>query len=430
MKNKILEELRNKKILILGLGLEGISTYKFLNNLSSSLNIFLADKNIDSIVTKHNIQLSSDNLISNMDIENLLKEYDVIFKTPGITFLNINYKPYIHKITSQVDMFLKYSNNKTIGITGTKGKSTTTSLLYNVIKNEYSNTVIAGNIGIPIFDEIDNINEDTIIVFELSSHQLQFLRHSPKIAVILNFYEEHLDFYESYQDYKNSKLNIVGDNTNVFIYDKSIENECFNIECLKHIVVDFNNKENILSYDFSNKTKLLGEHNQKNIYFVLRILEELNINLNNITKSITEFNPLKHRLENVGEYRDITFYNDSISTIPETTISCIKSIPNLTTLIIGGMDRGVNYDSLIKYINESNLSYIICLPDTGHKISKDITKQKFIVSDLNEAINIVFSINEKQICALSPGASSYHVYKNFEQRGEHFKTLILENSSK
>lgn len=426
MINSIVEELDGKKILILGVGLEGVSTYKMLSNYGNDLDVSLADANIFDIVEKQSIDINDSKLISDMDYIKLLSEFDIIFKTPGISFIGYDVDCYINKITSQLDMFFKYSNHKSVGITGTKGKSTTSSLLYTVIKNEIDNTVIAGNIGIPIFDQLENIDDDTIVIVELSSHQLQYINYSPYIAVILNFYEEHLDHYGTYDKYINSKLQIVKDSVHnkYFIYDKSIVDTCSSKSNECNIVVDFDNVECFEGYDFNTETKLLGVHNKKNIYYVLNILKIMDLNLKDVSKSIACFKPLEHRLELVGEYDGITFYNDSISTIPETTISCLESIDNVTTLILGGLDRKVDYQSLIDYINDSCLEVVVCLKETGHKLAPFFNKEVILVETLEEAVKVVYDLGEEQVCALSPGAASYNQFKNFIERGNKYKEYI------
>lgn len=432
MIGKIINELKNQKILILGLGLEGISTYNLLKKYDNSLDVYLADANIYEIVQNQKIEISELNLISDMNYVKLLAEYDVIFKTPGISFVNYDVDKYINKITSQLDMFFKYSNHKSVGITGTKGKSTTTSLLYTIIKNEIDNTIIAGNIGIPIFDQLENIDDDTIVIIELSSHQLQYINYSPYIAVILNFYEEHLDHYGTYEKYILSKLRVVKDDNHneYFIYDKSIDDICKDKTTKTKIVIDFNNIDVFEGYNFNLETKLLGEHNKKNIFYVLNILKVMNLDLKKITKSIVEFKPLEHRLELVGEYNDIIFYNDSISTIPETTISCLESINGVTSLILGGMDRKVDYQSLVDYINYSDLKYVVCLKETGHKLAPLFNKETILVESLEEAVKVVYDLGSKQVCALSPGAASYNQFKNFIERGNKYKEYIYKYCKK
>ena len=208
MLDKLINEFINKKIVILGFGKEGKSTYNFLRKFLGNIHITINDQN-ESI--------KNDELIKNDDnltiitgekyLENL-DQFDIIMKAPGITFKNINIDNFKNKIYSQLEFILKYYKDNIIGITGTKGKSTTSSLMYNILKNNDIDTLLLGNIGNPIFDYLNDINNDTILVIEMSSHQLEFVNYSPKYAIITNFYQDHLDHTKGIEDYYNSKLNI------------------------------------------------------------------------------------------------------------------------------------------------------------------------------------------------------------------------------
>ena len=182
--------LTHKKILILGFGKEGQSTYNYLQTHVSSAKIEIADKNPALKINSPNLKLH----LGPDYLNALNNDYDLIIKSPGISIKNINTTPFIHKLTSQTDLFLKFYKNQVIGITGTKGKSTVASLLYHILKTAQKDVQLIGNIGYPAFEILDKIKDDTLLVYELSSHQLEFIKSSPHIAVLLNIYEEHLDF--------------------------------------------------------------------------------------------------------------------------------------------------------------------------------------------------------------------------------------------
>ena len=203
MKYKIIEELTNKKVLILGFGREGKSTYKFIKENGVKCDLAIADRND---IDKNDLD---DNVIvyTGEDYMNDILKYDIVIKSPGISFKGIDYSEFESRITSQTELFLKYARNKVVGITGTKGKSTTSSLIYQMLKEKY-NTRFVGNIGKPVFEEIDGYDKTDIFVYELSSHQLEHIKYSPHIAVLLNMFEEHLDHYNSYDEYKEAKRNI------------------------------------------------------------------------------------------------------------------------------------------------------------------------------------------------------------------------------
>ena len=205
MQNKIIELFKDKNIAILGFGLEGKSTYNFIRKHLPNQKITIIDKNDKSEDLNNDPNAIT---VYGEDYLNNLNQYDIIMKTPGITLKDIDITDIKDKIYSQLEILLEVDSKNVIGITGTKGKSTTSTLIYNVIKEQNENTYLAGNIGTPIFDEIDDFNEDTIIVVEMSSHQLEFVKNSPHIGIILNLYQDHLDHAGSVKHYHECKLHM------------------------------------------------------------------------------------------------------------------------------------------------------------------------------------------------------------------------------
>lgn len=428
MKNKIIEFLTDKKILILGFGREGKSAYKFIkdNNIKYK-SLGIADKNeieIDATIGKH----FGDNYLE------AIKEYDLVIKSPGIIIKDYISDDEKEKITSLTDMFLRFCPNKIIGITGTKGKSTTSSLIYHILKNNGYNTYLIGNIGVPSFDVIDKLKEDTILVYELSCHQLEYIRKSPYISILLNIYEEHLDHYTGIGAYVNCKKNIYKylNKDNYLIYG-----DIFNYINRNEIELLDTNKmyinDNPLSIDSSKiETTLLGEHNKKNIITAIMATNILGVEVEDALKSVKSFKGLEHRLEYVGEFKKIKFYNDSIATAQEAVINAIKSIKDVDTIIIGGMDRGLDYTILAKFLSTSSVENIILLPATNERIKNCIEKYTqikhiFCVNNMEEAVKMSYKVTkENKTCLLSPAAASYGFYLNFEKRGEHFKKLVQE----
>ena len=209
MLEKLLEFLKDKKILILGVGKEGKSTYDFLRKNFPDKKLFIADKNTE-LLEKY------PEFIEDMELEismgeqylNGIEQYDLIIKSPGISFKNIDISTFRDKITNQLQLLLQYVNVFTIGITGTKGKSTTSSIIYKVLKDQGKEVFLLGNIGDPIFHNIEKLTSQSIVVLELSSHALQYVKNSPNISILLNIYEEHLDHYKSFEEYADSKFNI------------------------------------------------------------------------------------------------------------------------------------------------------------------------------------------------------------------------------
>jgi len=455
MVNKIIKKLEGKKIAILGFGIEGKSTYKFLRKYLKNIDLTIIyktqDLNLEQELLKKDQNL---NFISGDNYLSFLQNYDMILKSPGISFKGIDTSNFIDKITSQMELFLKSTKSYTIGVTGTKGKSTTSSLIYQTLLKQGKNAHLLGNIGTPIFDEIEDINDTDFVVLEISSHTLEHLKASTNIGIILNIYEEHLDHYESFKKYAEAKLNLFKyqkendvaifnlDNENIINLKKSFKQNDYaitiesnknnlskNTISLKDGIVLYNEKT---IYDTKMDRKLKGNHNINNIMFVLAVNNILNLDLEKTVEVINEFNSLEHRLEFVTKIDDIEYYNDSIATIPEATIESIKALEKVNTLIVGGNDRGVNLSELIEFLEKSEIENIICLPKTGEYIAEGLknTNKKIInVKDIKEAVKHAKTLTKKgTICLLSPAASSYGYFKNFIERGNIFKEEVLKKN--
>ena len=437
--------LKNKKILILGFGREGKSTYNYIRKHLNNKKIYIADMQED-LLDKNEFLKKDNNIecICGKEYLNGLENYDIIIKTPGIALVNMDITNFKDKIKSQLDLFLEFCDNKTIGITGTKGKSTTSSLIYSVLKAQNKNALLLGNIGNPIFDYIDEITVDTYIVIEMSSHQLEFTNNSPNISIITNLFPEHLDHYNSYNEYVEAKFNIFKfqkendyflydyDNnelkerityTNSIQYKVSFNEKYADIKIQNNMIV-IKDKE---IYDINSPRNLLGDYNLKNIMFVLGVVDILNLDINQAVKTISEFKTLKHRLEFIGEINGVKYYDNSIATIPVATEEAIKALKDVDTLIIGGMDRGIDYSEFAEFLDKCDVKNIICMPNTGHKIAKIMKTNKcIIVNTLEEAVEEASLKTEKEkSCLLSPAAASYGFFKNFEEKGDKFKELVM-----
>ena len=470
MIKNLLNYLENKKILILGFGIEGISSYNFLRRNFKNKKIFIADKK-NNLLEEYPYLFQDSNVQVNMgdNYLNGIEEYDLILKAPGISLKDIDTTKFKNKITSQLELFFEFINVFSIGVTGTKGKSTTSSLIYNVIKNQGKEVFLLGNIGEPIFNEIEQIKEKSIVVLELSSHALEYVKNSPNIAIMLNIYEEHLDYYKSLDKYIEAKFNIskYQKEEDYFIYNfdndiikkynfkkkkndylvksckENFEESIISLKDRNEIDNNINNninnniiyiKDNYIYYNenrimsISEEMNLKGKHNINNIMFVLAVCCILKLNINTAIDSIKKFKPLQHRMEYVRKVNGIEYYNDSIATIPEATINSIEALKNVDTLIVGGKDRGIDLNCLIKYIKDNKINNIICLPKTGEYIYrklKESNKNIFYTESLEEAVEISNKVTEKEkICLLSPAASSYGYFKNFEERGNLFKKYV------
>jgi len=432
MEQKLYDFFVGRRILILGLGREGRSTLDILKKIPCTIGI--ADKNltVSDDIKDYELYLGEDYLSS-------LEKFDIIMKSPGIALLDMVSDEIKEKITSQTDLLLRFCDNEIIGITGTKGKSTTSSLTCHILKECGKDAILIGNIGIPPLERMTEFKEDTIIVCEMSCHQLEYVKASPDIAVLLNVFEEHLDHYVDFNAYKAAKENIYRyqDESDIII----INTDCVNKEIPSEIVTaSLNEKADIYVTEdnlFVNgiiiplseiKTKLIGHHNFYNIGIAACIALSMGCAVDEILSAVPSFNGLSHRLENIGTFGGVQYINDSISTCPSTAIAAVKSFNKVDTIIIGGMDRGIDYTELVEFINGSDIENIILLPDSGYRISPDLDASKrniYKASDLSDAVGYAKKVT-KMRCLLSPAAASYGFYKNFEERGDHFRALVKD----
>ena len=423
MKSQIINFLRDKKILILGFGREGKSSLDFIRRELPQAEVAIADQ--QEIVVENTTVISGENYLD------ACKDYDLILKAPGVIIKDYLDAETKSKITSQTDLFMRIFSRQIIGVTGTKGKSTTSSLIYHVLKSAGRDAQLVGNIGKPCFDVLDEITDQTAIVFELSAHQLEYIQASPHIAVLLNIYEEHFDHYTTPDDYYGAKKNIYKYQTpdDLLIYG----------DIFQHATIDEINAAQSMKIDITKteifprdqiRTKLIGEHNQLNIQVAAAIAYAYKINGEDFKQAIASFQPLPHRLEYVGTFRGIKFYNDSIATAQEAVINAIKALGDVDTIILGGMDRGLDYHPLVDFIRETNIRNVILLPATNDRFQQTFDEgeysQKLIhVKNMREAVEQAYAITATdKSCLLSPAAASYGFYKNFEERGEDFKNLV------
>ncbi len=394
----VIEKLQDRKFLIWGYGREGKSTELFLqkNFPDAYVRVFEGKRS---------------------DIRE--ERFDYIFKSPGIRM-----DEDIPKYTSQTELFLEEYGSQTIGITGTKGKSTTASMLYHVLKeNTDKKVLLVGNIGVPCLDYFREVDEDTIVVFEMSCHQLAHAKRSPHVAVFLNLYEEHLDFYDTVDNYFLAKSNIAryqqpGD---FFFAGENVPE------------IPGAGQLTVVPYDFSSRYELriLGEHNQYNADVVMRIATQIyGCDAEGVRKSMASFTGLPHRLQFVGEVEGVRYYDDSISTIPEAAIHAVRSVPKVGSIILGGMDRGVDYTILQEFIEKEPGVRFICAYEAGMRIWGSVKSRGnvYFADDLRMAVALARELTMPgEACVLSPAAASYGYFKNFEERGDVFKSLVLKN---
>ena len=421
MIDSICRRLSGKRILIAGFGREGKSTLRFLQQYMPEAVVGIADKNETAF---QDIDKERYNLYFGDEYLKASSDYDVVIKTPGISVKDIDID--FSKITSQTDLFLEAFHNQVIGITGTKGKSTTSTLIYHLIKESGNDVILAGNIGIPILDCVNDINERTIIVYELSAHQLQFINRSPHVGILLNVFEEHLDHFGTFEKYKDAKVNVLRymSDDDVAVVNQSTVNG--QQSTVAHCI-DFDNAD-FEDYNINwEDIPLLGEHNKMNIKAALCACKSYGLSIEDLIPHLYTFKSLEHRQEYVGIFKGVKFYNDRISTIPQATIAALKTIKNVNFLLLGGFDRGIDYEPLVTYLKENPLPYILITGQAGQTIKDKLQTAEykgniFEYTDM-ESVFVMLKKYAKSgdVCMLSPAAASYDRYKNFEERGRIFK---------
>ncbi len=447
MLDTIRNVIRHKKVLVLGFGREGKSTLRLIMEAGGFERIAISDLNPVTLPAEYE---DKDILcVSGADYQKCFKDYDVIFKSPGIV-LEEDVSKLTARLVSQTELFFERYGKQIIGITGTKGKSTTTTLIYHILKSAGRDAVLAGNIGIPAFDIWEEIREDTVIAFEMSSHQLEYMTAAPKWAVYLNIHEEHLDHYGTMEKYVRAKENIYRNQTKgskLFVNELIVPqtDTCksdiitagygknADIRIAGHTIIYQDNTYEIPVNDIH----LLGEHNYYNIGIAYGVLKEFGITDEEFTRGLCTYETLPHRLQYIGTVDGVKYYDDSISTICDTAIQALNSVKDADTILLGGMDRGIDYKELIEFLSGHSVANIILMAATGKRIYEEIHKQYgnfqntqrlHLVDTLEEAVLLAKQITAKgRSCVMSPAAASYGIFKNFEERGEVFNRLVHEN---
>lgn len=395
-------------ILILGYGIKGKNFKNYLAQKYPYIKIGIADQT------------------RSVDYLKAQDKYDIVFKTSGIPKRLIT-RQYI----TDTNLFFSQINNMSIGVTGTKGKSTTSALIAHILKTAGKKVELIGNFGIPALHPLlKKIDPKTIFVLELSSYELDDCEYSPNIAVALNLYTEHVPYHENRDNYFMAKQNIIKHQrtSDVFIYNQKQPEFRQWARLASSITHRIDTKPNPSDYP----SLLLGKHNVLNMQAAIVATKQLKISDNTIKSALKTFKPLPHRLENIGTYNDITFYDDAISTTPESTIMAIKTLKQVDTIFLGGTDRGYDFRELEKIIRSSGIRNIVLFPDTGDRIlqnSKGLTVLK--THSMKEAVSFAYDQTGKdKICLLSTASPSYSLWKNFEAKGSEFKKWVKKFSQR
>lgn len=428
MKAALLNYFKHKNILILGFGREGQSLYNFLKRHHSDAKIAIVDIKTP---TDHQLYLNAN------DYFKQLERFDIIVKSPGFVLGEKFPEPAKAKITCLSDLFIRFCPAPIIGVTATKGKSTTSSLVEHILKKVGKKSLLVGNIGKACFDYVDEIDSDYIVAYELSSQQLEFTKHSPHVAILLNIYTDHLNYHGSIAAYAAAKKHIFQYQkaNDLFIYGDFTPDRVHpdEIKACKAQKISLETQNEIAISDI--KTLLVGDHNKKDAIAAILACEFLGIDRKAAMQAIQDFSPLEHRLEHVGNFKGIDFYNDSIATNQEAVIAGIKALPKLKTIIVGGARKGFKYDLLVNFLLTTPVENILLLPDTDVEIQALFDqhqhhKNLVHIKDLAEGVKLAYQLTPAGFAAaLEPAAASFNQFKNFEERGEKFRTFVQKYSA-
>jgi len=438
----MLKNLKDKKILILGFGKEGIDSYLALRKLFPNKVLAIADRKKAGEFDKKTQKIFTKNKSLKLHLgENYLEkvgDYNFIIKTPGIP--EKVYKKFIKRggvITSQTEIFFDNFPGLIIGVTGTKGKGTTSGLIYQILKTAGLKAYWLGNVGSPVFQYLLKARPDHIAVYELSSHQLQNFKKSPQIAVFLNLFTDHLDYYRNFAEYQKAKANIASHQTNndFLIYNSSdkLVSQIAKKSRAKKIIFNLKKPLTPLERSLKGSYRLKGDFNFLNLRAALAVVKLFNITNKTVIKAVKSFKGLPHRLEFVGKYKGIDFYNNSMATIPQATILDIKTFNGRPiSLIVGGSDKGSDYKALSEEISKTSVKNLIVLGQgTGQKIASMAKHfgpknlNRFKVKSMREAVKICYEKTPKNgVCLLSPASASFNMFKNYQDRGNQFKKWV------
>ena len=452
--NKFLD---SKKVAIIGMGVSNLPLLDYFYDKNAKVTVFDKNTPSDEIMEKINkyryeVEIGEYNL-------SRLNGFDIIFRSPSVLPTREELIIAANKgtiITSEIEMVLKLAPCKIIGVTGTEGKTTTTSIIYEILKSSGKNCFLGGNIGKPIFTEIKNMKPEDIVVLELSSFQLMGMEVSPNISVVTNMYPDHLNIHSSYEEYQQAKKNIfLHQNENgvvILNYDNEITRK-FADEVKSNLVFfsSLEKLENGYVYDRKDETiksyvngksknilkkqeiKLRGIHNYENICAALAATAPI-VDEKDQIKAIKEFNGVEHRLEFVRELNGVKYYNDSIGTSPASTIAGLNAFDENIILLAGGSDKGLDYTEIGETIAKKVRVLLLTGP-TAEKIenatklamskSGKETVEIIHCKDLQEAVSMA---NEKaksgEIVLMSPASASFDAFKNFIERGIKFKEFV------
>ncbi len=443
---------KNQKFLVLGLARSGYEVAKVL--IARNNEVIVTDlKGDDEDKINELKSLGVQVFITDKQDELLDKTFDYVIKNPGIKFTNptvvkaesLNI-PVINELEVAYNLLPK--NVKIIGITGSNGKTTTTTLIYEVLKNAGLPVHLGGNIGYPMSSLLADVKENDILVLEISGHQLHdFVNFKVDIAVMTNLSVVHLDHFGTYENYKHNKCLIfrhqtIDDLAILNMENQDVMDETKNIGSTKEYFSSLNKadsylKDGVIYYQDeaivdTDKVILKGNHNYENMMCAILVAKRLNVGTKVIKETLETFKGVEHRIEFVGKINDREFYNDSKSTNVRSTQIALNAFKVPTILLLGGLDRNLPFDDLEPFM--TNVKCVVCYGETKYKIEEFINKLNircYVVNNLREAVTTAYKeSSSNDVILLSPACASWDQYKSFEERGNEFKQIVLQELTK
>lgn len=447
------ENYKNKKVLILGLARSGYEVAKLLIKRGNI--VFLNDNKTEDKQDKGQVKELTDlgvNLIFGSHPDDLLdSSFDYLIKNPGVP---IDHKyvlkakelgiPVVNEVEIAYQLLPK--NISIIGITGTNGKTTTTTLTYEIMKKAYGDRVhLAGNIGYPLSGIVDQVKENDFIVIECSCQQGEnFINFHPHVGIFTNLSPAHIDFMKTYEHYKNTKskmfYNQNEEDIAIINYnDEDVKKELENIKSIKKY---FSSKEtntlchlkdNYIYYDNEKimniaNIKIKGMHNVENVMCAISAVKEYNVSNEIINEVVSNFKGVEHRLEYVDTVNGVEYYNDTEATNIKCTQIALSSFNRPTIIFLGGLERGQDFNELTPYMD--NVKTIIAIGECRNRVeeyAKSINKECYVFEHLKDGFNKLKDIAvENDVVLLSPASASWDQYKECEVRGKEFKDLVGE----
>jgi UDP-N-acetylmuramoylalanine--D-glutamate ligase len=451
-------ELKNKKIGILGIGIEGVATAHFLRDSGATLTMLdqKEEAQIDRTLLSGLKQMGITNYILGSDYLTHLEEFDIIIRSPGIKYLLPELQHAKNQgvtITSHMQLFFDHCPSKIIGVTGTKGKGTTSTLILEMLKKAGKDAYLGGNIGLPPLTFLAKLTAESIVVLELSSFKLQDLHTSPHIAVMLMVTSEHLDYHKDTYEYIDAKRNILRfqrrddiailNRDYLATHESDIYTEGQIYQISRERTTDqgcYVEKDAIYLRQHGKEQKLIdtkeillpGKHNLENVSAAVMAATLAGVKKETIIEVLKTFKGLEHRLELVETVNGVRYYDDSFSTTPETAIAAIQAFHDPEILILGGSHKGSDFTELGKVISTAkNIKAIIGVGIEWEEIKATFSKDADSIiliegaKDMDTIVKAAAKIaTEGNVVILSPACASFDMFKNYKERGNQFKEAV------